>query len=38
MTTDSSRGASASNDQLGLLARLSSLKVVLGTDSPEVRG
>ena len=38
MTTEATPGALGSNDQLGLLARLQSLKVLLGTDAPEVRG
>jgi len=36
--TNAARRWSGSNDLLGLLARLQSLKVLLGTDSPEVRG
>ena len=36
--TNAARRGSESNDLLGLLARLQSLKVLLGTDSPEVRG
>lgn len=38
MTTESTPGNVPLNDLLGLLARLQSLKVLLGTDSPEVRG
>lgn len=36
--TNAARRGSGSKDLLGLLARLQSLKVLLGTDSPEVRG